>query len=118
MPSTTVDEVSTDSRLLLISNRLPTTVKRDDATGEYKFSVSSGGLVAGLSGLSQSTDFQWYGWPGLDVPLDEQEGLADKLSKESTRVIPRPVFLDNELIDAYYNGFSSTGAHTPYSAHK
>lgn len=49
---------SPKGRLLLVSNRLPITIKRSDE-GHYDFSMSSGGLVAGLSGLAKTTKFQW-----------------------------------------------------------
>jgi trehalose 6-phosphate synthase len=90
-------------RLLLISNRLPITIKRSD-DGKYGFSMSSGGLVSGLSGLSKSTTFQWYGWPGLEVPEDEISTLKTQLKEEYNAI---PVMLDDELADRHYNGFSS-----------
>ncbi|KAI5297137.1 hypothetical protein KEM56_005054 [Ascosphaera pollenicola] len=93
-----------DSRLLLVSNRLPITIKRSD-DGKYDFSMSSGGLVSGLSGLSKSTQFQWYGWPGLEVPEDEVEIVVNRLKKEYDAV---PVFIDDDLADKHYNGFSNS----------
>lgn len=90
-------------RLLLVSNRLPITIKRSD-DGTYAFSMSSGGLVTGLSGLSKSTTFQWYGWPGLEVPEAEAGPMVQRLKDEYGAV---PVFVDDELADRHYNGFSS-----------
>ena len=92
-----------DSRLLLVSNRLPITIKRNNDNG-FDFSMSSGGLVTGLSGLSKTTTFQWYGWPGLEVPDDEAPKLSQRLKDEYNAV---PVFIDAELADRHYNGFSS-----------
>ena len=92
-----------DARLLLISNRLPITIKRSE-DGSYDFSMSSGGLVSGLSGLSKSTTFQWYGWPGLEVPEKEAGPLTERLKDEYNAV---PVYIDDELADRHYNGFSS-----------
>jgi len=97
------DSSKPESRLLLISNRLPITIKRSDE-GKYDMSMSSGGLVSGLSGLSKSTKFQWYGWPGLEVPDDEIGKLKTQLKDEYDAV---PVMLDDELADRHYNGFSS-----------
>lgn len=94
---------SGQGRLLLISNRLPITIKRSDE-GKYDFSMSSGGLVSGLSGLSKSTTFQWYGWPGLEVPQNEVSTLKSRLKEKYNAV---PVMLDDELADRHYNGFSS-----------
>ena len=97
------DSITTKGRLLLISNRLPITIKRSE-DGTYDFSMSSGGLVSGLSGLSKSTTFQWYGWPGLEVPPEEVSTLKKRLKEEHNAV---PVMLDDELADRHYNGFSS-----------
>jgi trehalose 6-phosphate synthase len=90
-------------RLLLVSNRLPITIKRSDE-GKFDFSMSSGGLVSGLSGLSKKTSFQWYGWPGLEVPENEIQTLTDRLKEEHNAI---PIMLDDELADRHYNGFSS-----------
>ena len=103
MPSATDEAPKVESRLLLISNRLPITIKRSPE-GKYDFSMSSGGLVTGLSGLAKSTTFQWYGWPGLEVPENESEDLVKRLKDEFNAI---PVFVDDELADRHYNGFSS-----------
>ena len=92
-----------DSRLLLVSNRLPITIRRSES-GNYEFSMSSGGLVTGLSGLSKTTTFQWYGWPGLEVPEDEIKTVTQRLKEEFNAT---PVFMDDKLADRHYNGFSS-----------
>ncbi len=92
-----------DGRLLLVSNRLPITVKRAD-DGSYNFSMSSGGLVSGLSGLSKATTFQWYGWPGLEVPGKEADTVTKRLQDEHHAV---PVYVSDDLADKHYNGFSS-----------
>ncbi|KAK2735098.1 glycosyltransferase family 20 protein, partial [Colletotrichum kahawae] len=99
-----VDDDTAPGRLLLLSNRLPITIKRSD-DGSYSFSMSSGGLVTGLSGLSKTTSFQWYGWPGLEVPENEIAGMKQRLKDEYDA---HPVFIDDELADKHYNGFSST----------
>lgn len=103
MGSVDGDQTALGGRLLLISNRLPITIKRSD-DGQYSFSMSSGGLVTGLSGLSKATSFQWYGWPGLEVPDAEAGPLVKRLKDEYGA---HPVFVDDELADRHYNGFSS-----------
>jgi len=104
MPGVEEDQSGAGGRLLLISNRLPITIKRSD-DGQYSFSMSSGGLVTGLSGLSKTTSFQWYGWPGLEVPEAEAGSMRQRLRDEYGAV---PVFVDDELADRHYNGFAST----------
>ncbi|KJZ71406.1 Alpha,alpha-trehalose-phosphate synthase [UDP-forming] 1 [Hirsutella minnesotensis 3608] len=95
---------SASGRLLLLSNRLPITVKRSE-DGSYSFSMSSGGLVTGLSGLSKTTSFQWYGWPGLEVPENEVEKMKKRLNDKYGA---HPVFIDDELADRHYSGFSNS----------
>lgn len=93
-----------NSRLRIVSNRLPLTIKRSE-DGQYNFSMSSGGLVTGLSGLSKTMTYEWYGWPGLQVPENETGHMKDMLKKECNA---HPVFIDDDLADKHYNGFSST----------
>jgi trehalose 6-phosphate synthase len=110
MPGVVEDSATSSSRLLLISNRLPITIKRSD-DGQYSFSMSSGGLVTGLSGLSKFTSFQWYGWPGLEVPETEAGPMTQQLKEKYNAI---PVFVDDELADRHYNGFASESeSHTP-----
>lgn len=101
MPSATEEEPK--SRLLLVSNRLPITIKAKD-DGEYDYTLSSGGLVTGLSGMTKTTKFQWYGWPGLEVPEENVAKVEGVLNKEYSAT---PVWVDNELADRHYNGFAS-----------
>ena len=102
-PAPTVAAPAERGRLLLVSNRLPITIRRSEG-GKYEFSMSSGGLVTGLSGLAKTTTFQWYGWPGLEVPEDEVETVKSRLKEEYGAT---PVFIDDQLADRHYNGFSS-----------
>ncbi|KAI9800247.1 MAG: hypothetical protein M1825_004231 [Sarcosagium campestre] len=97
-------ETGAEARLLLVSNRLPITIKRV-GDKEYEFSMSSGGLVRGLSGLSKSMTFQWHGWPGIEVPTDEIDHVKAKLKEEYNAV---PVFIADDLADKHYNGFSNS----------
>lgn len=101
--SDTSEPPQMEGRLLLVSNRLPITIKRND-DGKYDFTMSSGGLVSGLSGLKNTTTFEWYGWPGLEIPEEEIGDLEHKLKEEYNAV---PIMLDDELADRHYNGFSS-----------
>jgi trehalose 6-phosphate synthase len=88
--------------VFVISNRLPVTLERTE-DGKYETSSSSGGLVSALRGLSDSTNFFWYGWPGLEVPDEDQERVRKQLAKNKAI----PVFLKKELAYKHYNGFSN-----------
>ncbi|KAI9592158.1 glycosyltransferase family 20-domain-containing protein [Syncephalis fuscata] len=93
-----------DTRLLVVSNRLPITIKQTE-NQEWTFAMSSGGLVSALSGVKKLMSFTWIGWPGLDIKEEEREKVQSQLMAEHSCV---PVFLDDELADAHYNGFSNS----------
>lgn len=92
-------------RLLVVSNRLPVTVTKNNTTNEYDFKMSSGGLVAALSGLKKQMSFTWIGWPGIDVPVHERKHLQQRLLDETSTL---PVFVDDDLAELHYNGFSNS----------
>ncbi|PKX93418.1 trehalose-6-phosphate synthase [Aspergillus novofumigatus IBT 16806] len=89
--------------LIIVSNRLPVSVKRTD--GSYQSSLSSGGLVTSLSGLTKSTEFRWFGWPGLEVPEKKDRELVAQSLDEHNAVA---VFLDTNLANEHYNKFSNS----------
>lgn len=95
-----------DQHLIVVSNRLPVTIKADPSVpGGYTFSLSSGGLVSALSGAKKSMSFTWIGWPGISVPQQDEAYIADKLKKDYSC---EPVWLDDDVADAHYNGFSNS----------
>jgi hypothetical protein len=63
MPSPALSSTQDGQRLIVVSNRLPVTIKRGE-DGKWSFSMSSGGLVSALSGCKKQMDFTWIGWPG------------------------------------------------------
>ncbi len=50
-------------RLVIVSNRLPITVKTDDQ-GAVTLEQSPGGLATGLRGAHERWSGVWIGWPG------------------------------------------------------
>ncbi|KAB8077030.1 glycosyl transferase [Aspergillus leporis] len=89
--------------LIIVSNRLPLSVKKED--GSYKSTLSSGGLVTALSGLTKSTNFRWFGWPGKAIEdPEEQKKVSDALAENSAVGI----FLDEQLAHGHYNMFSNS----------
>ena len=78
------------SRLVIVSNRLPVNIKRED-DGSWSSKMSSGGLVAALSGLKMKS-FLWIGWVGCEVaPEDRPE--VEKLLLEVSSVLKLHPFL-------------------------
>ena len=103
MLSTMASSAGLKSRLFVVSNRLPVTIRKaPDAN--YVFERSSGGLATGLSGLAATTDFVWIGWPGKHLPESEVESIIMTLKSDYNAV---PVLVDDETADKHYNGFSS-----------
>lgn len=88
--------------LIVVSNRLPLSVKKEH--GKITTTVSSGGLVTALSGLAAKVDFRWMGWPAVTFE-DAQEQHAAEVSLSEKGSLG--IFLDAELADLHYNGFSS-----------
>lgn len=88
--------------LIIVSNRLPLSIKQ--VNGTYQSSISSGGLVTALSGLTKSTEFRWFGWPGMEVRDGEER---KKVSQSLDEHDATPIFLDKGLAHEHYNMFSS-----------
>ncbi|GME72187.1 unnamed protein product [Ambrosiozyma monospora] len=112
--------------VIVVSNRIPVTIKKKEKDPEmsdptdstatlkdtlkspernkYSFSMSSGGLVTALQGLKQP--FQWFGWPGMTV--DSEQDKSDIESSLSQKFDCHPIWLDEEVADLFYNGFSNS----------
>ncbi|KAI0319203.1 glycosyltransferase family 20 protein [Amylostereum chailletii] len=93
-----------DQHLIVVSNRLPVTISKD-ASGEYHFKMSSGGLVSALSGTKKSMSFTWIGWPGFYIPPKERAIVDKRLAEEYSC---QAVYLDDDVADRHYNGFSNS----------
>nr|APR72758.1 TPS1.2a [Actinidia chinensis] len=87
-------------RLLLVANRLPVSAVRR-GEDSWALEISVGGLVSALLGVNEF-EARWIGWAGVNVP-DEigQRTLTRALAEK--RCIP--VFLDEEVVHQYYNGY-------------
>ncbi|MBA0809288.1 hypothetical protein Gohar_024955, partial [Gossypium harknessii] len=87
-------------RLLVVANRLPVSAVRR-GEDSWSLDISAGGLVSALLGVKQF-EARWIGWAGVNVP-DEigQKALTKALAEK--RCIP--VFLDEEIVHQYYNGY-------------
>jgi trehalose 6-phosphate synthase/phosphatase len=53
-------------RLLILSNRLPVTLRVTD--GEVSVEPSAGGLTTALRALHEGSDSLWIGWSGAPSP--------------------------------------------------
>ena len=51
-------------RVMIVSNRLPVSVSRED--GALRITRSAGGLATGLAGVHSRSGGLWLGWPGVN----------------------------------------------------
>ncbi|KAJ8327376.1 Trehalose-6-P synthase/phosphatase complex synthase subunit [Batrachochytrium dendrobatidis] len=100
----TMVESTTTTRLIVVSNRLPVTLTYGE-NGSWSYAMSSGGLVSALSGLKKEMSFTWIGWPGLELPPSEQAIVRKQLMEQYSCA---PVFIDDDVADKHYNGFSNS----------
>jgi trehalose 6-phosphate synthase/phosphatase len=89
-------------RLIIASNRLPVKISKQD--NEMLVTPSEGGLATGLKSYHKGNNSVWIGWPGV-IPENkkEKDTVSNLLQKEQCL----PVFLTEELIENYYDGFSN-----------
>ena len=93
----------TPGRLLIVSNRLPMTLRVQQGTVGVQ--RSSGGLATGLRGVHDDTGGIWIGWPGLSI---EQAGelwpeMQRRLAASGAAGIP----LSRHELDGFYSRYSN-----------
>ena len=90
------------TKLIVASNRLPINISKDKDGKWISGGMSSGGLVAALSGIPRDS-FIWLGWAGCAVPTNEEAEVSALLEAEGCA----PVFLSEKIAKDHYNGFSN-----------
>lgn len=89
-------------KTIIVSNRLP--VKVTEKNGKYTFMPSEGGLATGLGSIYKQKDNIWVGWPGMEV---EDTRKRIEIKNELKKLNLLPVFLTQDEINQYYEGFSN-----------
>lgn len=90
------------SKTIIVSNRLPVKISKTD--NDHTFSPSEGGLATGLGSIYKKGNNKWIGWPGVEITeQQDRHMITDQLADLSLV----PVFLDQEEINQYYEGFSN-----------
>ncbi|KAK0578314.1 hypothetical protein LWI29_008526 [Acer saccharum] len=87
-------------RLLVVANRLPVSAVRR-SVDSWQLEISVGGLVSALLGVKEF-DARWIGWAGVNVSDDIGQRTLTKSLAEKRCI---PVFLDEEIVQQYYNGY-------------
>ncbi|MBO9573049.1 MAG: bifunctional alpha,alpha-trehalose-phosphate synthase (UDP-forming)/trehalose-phosphatase, partial [Chitinophagaceae bacterium] len=66
--------------------------------------TSEGGLATGLGSIYQQSGNVWVGWPGMEI---SDKARQDKITIELDSKNLKPVFLTQDEINNYYEGFSN-----------
>ncbi|MEM8892390.1 MAG: bifunctional alpha,alpha-trehalose-phosphate synthase (UDP-forming)/trehalose-phosphatase, partial [Bacteroidota bacterium] len=90
------------ARIIIVSNRLPVTIDRKE--GQLIYYPSAGGLATGLNSLDKSIEKLWIGWPGKAV---EDGYERDTISLQFQQDDMYPVFLSQQDVELFYEGFSN-----------
>ncbi len=90
-------------RLLVISNRLPVAMKREE--GEWKILPGSGGLVSAMAPVLRNRGGTWIGWTGA-AGGEEHVELLHRYSREAGYAL-KPVTLTDQEVRNFYFGFSN-----------
>jgi trehalose 6-phosphate synthase/phosphatase len=96
---------STARRLIVVSNRLPFTIR--EADGQLQFTEATGGLVTGMKSYLEgaaktSMSSLWVGWPGSTLAPEVQAAARERALAEAQAL---PVFLTAEAMEQFYHGF-------------
>jgi trehalose 6-phosphate synthase/phosphatase len=91
---------SDPNRLIVLSNRLPVTIKR--VRGQMRAEHSSGGLVAAMEPAMQQRGGVWIGWPGAPLRPDEKIDLPG--SAYRLHAVPLSAHETRHFYHGYSNG--------------
>jgi trehalose 6-phosphate synthase/phosphatase len=95
------------NRLVIVSNRLPVVLARDD-TDRWRAEPGSGGLVTAMAPVLKDRGGLWIGWPGAAAGEENDmhlEPLLDAVAEGGYTF--KPVSLTAEEVDGYYHGFAN-----------
>ncbi|MEO9966074.1 MAG: bifunctional alpha,alpha-trehalose-phosphate synthase (UDP-forming)/trehalose-phosphatase [Reichenbachiella sp.] len=90
------------TKTIIVSNRLPVRIVKEE--NKLSFMPSEGGLATGLGSIYKQGDNIWLGWPGAVLSGKSEEDQTKKELKDQNMA---PVFLTEEDIELYYEGFSN-----------
>ena len=90
-------------RLLIVSNRLPMTMRVHD--GAVHVHRSSGGLATGLRGVHEDTGGIWIGWPGLSV--EQAGGLWPEMQRHLAAAGAAGIPLSRHELAGFYSRYSN-----------
>lgn len=90
------------AKTIIVSNRLPVRINETETGLQYL--PSEGGLATGLGSIYRQGENLWIGWPGI---VTDDEELQSSIRENLKNEYMQPVFLTQEEIRDYYEGFSN-----------
>jgi trehalose 6-phosphate synthase len=102
------DGKSPKNRLIIVSNRLPVVLKKENGSKTFTIEPGSGGLVTALAPVLRNRGGVWIGWPGITEEESPQsiKSLLDSQTKNSGYALKHVNLTENEFKN-FYHGFSN-----------
>jgi len=94
---------STPGRLLIVSNRLPMTMRVQD--GAVQVQRSTGGLATGLRGVHEDTNGIWIGWPGLSI--EQAGGLWPEMQRRLAAAGAAGIPISRHELAGFYSRYAN-----------
>ncbi|XP_045768710.1 alpha,alpha-trehalose-phosphate synthase [UDP-forming] [Maniola jurtina] len=107
----TVSRATCNSKgsMIVVSNRLPFILKRNETTGELERKASAGGLVTAVAPVVIRGKGIWVGWPGIHldnpnekIPESDPNDKTPTAGLLSSKIVA--IHAEPKLFDSYYNG--------------
>jgi trehalose 6-phosphate synthase/phosphatase len=90
-------------RLLIVANRLPSTVRLDG--GAVRLAPSAGGLATGLSTVHGEWMGTWIGWPG--IVAEAARAAAPAIDRQLRQANARGVSLSDAEVTGFYRRYAN-----------
>lgn len=93
--------------LIVVSNRLPIVIKRDESGSFTYIRETNGGMANAIDALDTSNGLIWIGWPGFpcdDLTELEKQEIYDTLVERFGFV---PIFQTRQQIELFYEGYAN-----------
>lgn len=94
----------TIDRVVIVSNRLPIVIEKEDGKGLH-IKPGQGGLVTALAPVLRDRGGLWIGWPGTAEDFDFDKILT--IGSQDIGYLLKPVVLTADEVNQYYFGFSN-----------
>jgi len=100
------DVARSPARLLVVSNRLPIVLQKNNNNGGWSSKTGSGGLVSALMPVLRDRGGMWIGWPGVVDEAASIHRYLESLTDEAGYAL-KAVDLSAAEVKGFYEGFSN-----------